>query len=278
MANFIQWNINGFHCHKEELRILEQQYTPLVMLLQETHFLPSTTATHRGFSIFRKDIQPQPGSRAHGGVAILIADFLPAKPILLSTPLQAVAIRTVFNRSITLCSLYLPPNSTVSPTDLDHLLKQLPQPFLIAGDFNAHGPLWDNVRLSSDARRKVIESLLQSGRLNLLNTGEVTHQSATYHSTSAIDLTVCHPALPPDFEWNVHNDRCGSDHWPIILHYLPYAPPSRPLPKWAINRADWSLYQAKFEPITQTTSSVDDDLKFLLGTIEDAALAAMGKT
>ena len=34
---------------------------------------------------------------------------------------------------------------------------------------------------------------------------------------SQIDLSVCDPSLVLDFEWRVHDDLCGSDHYPIIL-------------------------------------------------------------
>jgi hypothetical protein len=39
-------------------------------------------------------------------------------------------------------------------------------------------------------------------------------------SYSAIDLTVTDPSLHLDFSWKVHDDLCGSDHFPIVLESL----------------------------------------------------------
>ena len=41
-------------------------------------------------------------------------------------------------------------------------------------------------------------------------------------SYSAIDLTVTGPSLLLDFSWKVHDDICGSDHFPITLESLHY--------------------------------------------------------
>ena len=34
---------------------------------------------------------------------------------------------------------------------------------------------------------------------------------------SAIDLSICDPSLFLDYNWKVHDDTCGSDHFPILL-------------------------------------------------------------
>jgi endonuclease/exonuclease/phosphatase family metal-dependent hydrolase len=56
----------------------------------------------------------------------------------LNTDLQAVAVRITLDKTITLCSVYIPPNSSLSLTQLKHLDDQLPTPFIIMGDFNGH--------------------------------------------------------------------------------------------------------------------------------------------
>ena len=40
--------------------------------------------------------------------------------------LQAVAVSIATHRVITLCSIYIPPSSRLSPKDLDYLVPQLP--------------------------------------------------------------------------------------------------------------------------------------------------------
>jgi hypothetical protein len=48
---------------------------------------------------------------------------------------MAVAVRINLDKTITLCSVYIPPNSSLSLTQLKHLADQLPTPFIIMGDF-----------------------------------------------------------------------------------------------------------------------------------------------
>ena len=73
-------------------------------------------------------------------------------------------------KTLTVCNLYLPPSLDVNFSDLEHLVKQLPAPFVIVGDFNAHSPLWGDVR--QDSRAQVVGKLLNDYNLCLLNTGE----------------------------------------------------------------------------------------------------------
>jgi hypothetical protein len=36
-------------------------------------------------------------------------------------------------------------------------------------------------------------------------------------SKTSIDLTICDPSLVMDLSWMVHDDLCGSDHYPLLL-------------------------------------------------------------
>ncbi|GFS02392.1 ribonuclease HI [Elysia marginata] len=83
------------------------------------------------------------------------------------------------------------------------------------GDFNAHSPLWGDERL--DQRGKMIEDFLISNDDILLNDKVPTFIHSASGSTSAIDLTIASPTVALDYSWSVHDDLCGSDHFPIIL-------------------------------------------------------------
>ena len=84
---------------------------------------------------------PPAGERAHGGASIIIHKSLQHSPIPLDTPLQAVALSVLLNRKISVCSLYLPPSLHFDLHDLQSLVDQLPAPFFLLGDFNAHNSL-----------------------------------------------------------------------------------------------------------------------------------------
>jgi len=76
---------------------------------------------------------------AHGGSAILVNSSTPHRQLNLKTCLQAVAIRVTLRKTITACSIYLPPSMAFNINDFNDLLSQLPSPLLITGDFNSHG-------------------------------------------------------------------------------------------------------------------------------------------
>ncbi|KAM7298788.1 hypothetical protein ISCGN_019357 [Ixodes scapularis] len=69
---------------------------------------------------------------------------------------------------ISICSLYIPPSSSLTLTDLERLADQLPEPYVLLGDFNAHNPLWGSQRV--DSRGSVIERFLSRRAASLLNT------------------------------------------------------------------------------------------------------------
>ncbi len=58
-----------------------------------------------------------------------------------------------------MCSVYIPPRTSLCTGDLEILYQDLPKPCLIAGDFNAHSYLWGNS--ADDTRGNTIESFMQ---------------------------------------------------------------------------------------------------------------------
>ena len=52
--------------------------------------------------------------------------------------MQVTAIPTTFQKTITVCSLYIPPSEELKESELNNLIEQLPRPFIIIEDFNSH--------------------------------------------------------------------------------------------------------------------------------------------
>ena len=44
-----------------------------------------------------------------------------------------------------------------------------------------------------------------------------------------------------DFSWSVHDDLCGSDHFPVILKTNKPNPNST-AKRWKLHKADWSTF------------------------------------
>ena len=59
-------------------------------------------------------------------------------------------------------------------------------------------------------------------------------------------MSIYSPSLFLDFEWQVHDDLCGSDHFPTFLN-----PTNRPdptgVPRWKLKKADWSEFRTLCE-------------------------------
>ena len=53
------------------------------------------------------------------------------------------------------------------------------------------------------------------------------------------------------FSWKVHDDLCGSDHFPIILESLKSTVGDKPT-RYKFNKADWTLYEQMCREKRQT--------------------------
>ena len=82
--------------------------------------------------------------RACGGVSVLVKKSIPHRQIALNTNLQAVAVVLSLHKIITICSIYIPPRYQLANRELNDLLDQLPSPFILLGDINAHNITWGN--------------------------------------------------------------------------------------------------------------------------------------
>ena len=208
--------------------------------LQETFLTSSKTPSFSGFSILTKNSLKN--DRAIGGVALLINKSYLFSEVHLNTPLQAVAARVTLNKVVTFCSIYLPPSDHVAKADLINLIEQLPSPFVLLGDFNSHSPVWGNE--SYNSRGQMLEDLFSEMDLCILNDSSSTYIHPTTGSISALDLSICGPSLVLDYEWNIHEDLCGSDHFPVIVTSNAVEEEATPN-RWNFKKADWLSFQAQ---------------------------------
>lgn len=116
---------------------------------------------------------------------------------------------------------------------------QLPQPFIILGDVNAHSKTWGSYKIND--RGKIFDKLLQDNpSLFLLNTGQPTRFDAFNGTFSAIDLSISSTTISHALTWQTHLDICQNDHYPILI----YAPTTKQYQKlkpqkWILGKADW---------------------------------------
>ena len=162
----IQWNCRGLKANYEETLLLLKDYEPAALCLQDTYLKDADNISIRNYTAFHTFSSNN--ERAAGGVSIFINNALHSH-IPLNTNLQAVAVIIVtLHRVITLCSIYIPPSSKLSPKDLDDLVPRLPSPFILLGDFNGHNILWGFKDINGKGR--IIESFIDNHGLCLYNT------------------------------------------------------------------------------------------------------------
>jgi hypothetical protein len=160
------------------------------MLFSRLPFTKSDNIALRNYSV--NSIYVDDDGKAAGGSTIL-RDSILHSYVNLDTDLQAVAVCISLDKTITLCSVLLPPNSLHSLAQLKNLADQLPTPFIIVDDFNEHNPLWDS-KTTNDKGKKLEDFISQQG-LCIFNNGTDTYLHPGNGSYSAIDLTVAAPSL-----------------------------------------------------------------------------------
>ena len=169
--NLIQWNCRGLKANYNEIFRLIKDFTPSVICLQETLLKKTDSISFKGYSTFNYIFNNN--DRAAGGASVVVSNRVPHSQINLNTPLQAVAVRATLHKTVTICSVYLPPNVAIQYEDLNNLIKQLPEPFVLLGDLNGHNPLWGCSDINN--RGKCIEDCLIKNDLCLFN-----DKSSTY--------------------------------------------------------------------------------------------------
>ena len=90
----------------------------------------------------------------------------------------------------------------------------------------------------------MLENLFSKMDLCILNDGSVTYIHPATGSTSTLDLSICGPSLVVDYEWNIHEDLCGSDRFPVILTSNAFGEDAAPN-RWNFQKADWLSFQAQ---------------------------------
>jgi len=276
MASIIQWNCRGLRSNLEELHLLISKYKPLAICLQETFLKDNDNLTIKNYEIFSVTSSSTDG-RPIGGTSILIRNDIPHRQLNINTQLQAVAINFTCHKSISLCSIYLPPHHNTKINELESLLGHLPSPTLIVGDFNAHNPLWG----CHDTNNKgnILEKFILKNNLCLFNDRTPTYLHPASGTFTSIDLSISSPTVFMDFSWEVEEDLCGSDHFPIILNII--APVSnKKSTKWQLHRADWVSYTTMCEAQLNSNNYDEtlDPVEYLTSTITTIANKCIPKS
>lgn len=273
MNNIIQWNIQSYKTQFAELKRILHLNKPLCVCLQET-LIHNNSYPPSQYRIICNTPTRDDGHER--GVAILVNRRVQYDIVAINTNLQAVAVTLYLNRRYTVCSLYLP-HIPVNQRDIEHLIDQLPPPFILLGDMNAHSPIWGSNR--TNQRGDVFERIMQDRPISLLSTGAPTHYHIQTGTSSCIDLTFSSTQCSDDFNYTTIEDLHGSDHYPIVLTFKERPNNIVAFPRFKLQNADW----CKFERLTQTdlnpnTGDIDDVVERVCEKIMGAAEESIPRT
>ncbi|GFT17220.1 putative RNA-directed DNA polymerase from transposon X-element [Trichonephila clavipes] len=255
---------------EEDESLLEADFKKMAVCvaLQETFLKSCHTTKIRRYGCVRKDTE---GPSVSGGVCIFTSLDVPFSALPLHTSLQAVAVRIHSTSLITVCCLYLPPNTAIHQHDLNNLINQLPAPFVILGDFNGHSTLWG--RAKTNPRGRQIEQVLSDHCLCLLNHEEPTYFHEPTRSFHTLDLAICSPSLFPNFSLSIEKDLYNSDHFPVLLSHDSDTDGKTFPPTYSYRLADWALF-TQLAVITDAmvkTDSVDTAVQEVTNVLIAAA-------
>ena len=225
--SIIQWNCRGLKANYNEILILTTLLSPTVFCLQETFLKNTDNINFKNYSLYNHIATEN--QKASGGSSILVKSNVPHRQIDINSNLQAVAVNVTLSKSITICSLYLPPHCKFSKHDLENLINQLPRPYLLLGDFNSHSKLWGC--LDTNDKGEIIENFIAENDLCLFNDKQPTYLHSPTRNYFALDLSICSPNIYLDFDWSVLDDLHGSDHFPIKIQEIESTNEDR-RPRW----------------------------------------------
>ncbi|WP_369123698.1 hypothetical protein, partial [Clostridioides difficile] len=95
------------------------------------------------------------------------------------------------------------------------MVRQLPPPLLLLGDFNLRHPLWGDSVTPPHAH--FLTSLLPAFSLSCLNDGLPTHYHCQTSSFSCIDVSLCSSSVLPFLSSSRLSSFHVSDHYLITL-------------------------------------------------------------
>lgn len=274
-STIVQWNICGLRGKIPELQLLCNEIEPKILALQETLFDNTKYVDKLDNRRYRWYLQPG-ANLSKNGVAIAIDKATPHKLIPINTKLQAVACRTIGKKAMTYVSIYIPPRK-MTPKEIKQellsLIKQLPKPFMLMGDLNAHSTNWGSFK--TDRWGKAIQEVINELDLYLMNDGKSTKTSKNTTCMSAIDLTITSSQIN-SLRWDVDSDCRSSDHFPIIITENAQAKPSNHKPNWVHRRANWENFQSILK--LEITPNDSNTIESITKKIHEAAIASIPRT
>ena len=91
-------------------------------------------------------------------------------------------------------------------------------------------------------------------------------------------MSLSDPSVYLDYSWSVHDDTCGSDHFPVILEHSGPDITSK-IPRWNLKKANWEQFQLLCkEKLSSKNEEVEDQMTYFTKTLLSIAEECVPKT
>lgn len=140
-----------------------------------------------------------------------------------------------------------PPNLTITVNSLENITNQLPYPFILVGNFNAHHYLRGSNHC--DSRGHIISDFLLNQELHILNHGSPTYICDNRGIHSHLGISICSSSLWSKLTWETYPYPMDSDHYLIFINLveenIPDCPQQKQNFRWHLSKAYWQQYKKK---------------------------------
>lgn len=206
-------NIRSFKNNKYALMIELSNFSPDVVLLNETGNKPNFHIKLQGYNCIEKS------SGLFSGVAILIKNTLSYEFVFTSdSNVLAIKLNTHLG-PILISTAYSPPRDISIPTPSLSKIFSYQIPTIFIGDLNGHHPLFDNTSLfsSGDSKGKQIFNLINQFSLRYIGPDFKTY--VTKKNRGKPDIILINKLFDIFNYHSAPGDNIGSDHIPILFTF-----------------------------------------------------------
>lgn len=277
-TRILYWNANGGVINKtpELLHLLKSEAIN-ILLINETHLIPSDVWRVAGYAVVRTDRQRASRRNRGGGTAVLVHNSVSFTQEFL-LPLQTIEATSIMVHTkqgpLRCAAIYSPPRSVYHPSDIEALIPDN-TPSILAGDLNAKHIHWNSTK--NCPRGEAILDHTIDFNVKVLGPVDPTYHHHLFTTPSdVLDIAL------------FKNVRCShdiatiqaltSDHDPVMIllgnTYLHATPKTRLL----YSKADWQRFRSHIHARLQTpfdkldsTDQIDESVSLLTSTIRKAA-------
>ena len=285
----LQWNADGLSNKILELRQRAVDDDIDIILIQETHLEKRhSTPSIPDYSAFRTDRKNKEG----GGIISYIKKSLIFEKRLEQskdgTEIQSFYVQMSKNQRIEITNLYCPPTTSAAFAGQNLRLATEIIPagsnHLIAGDFNAHCAVWDEIQPPDSRGDEMIDWIIDN-ELTILNDGSPTCANRTTGGESTPDVTICGNTWWNKVSWNTVDSIGKSDHQPILVEVnakVKHVSPLNRTAKWKSRDVDWEAFsKAVDEKIVESDPanplSIREEVDRFTKALLDSATTHVGK-